>query len=113
MREHENEVADLQKRIEELKKQQNEAKTNKDYRAFQEAIGKIEEAIDGNENEQLAIMEKIEELNSSKPAILDKIDFQKKQLKKKEQALNENFDALIAEIKALEQQQTDLFSGIS
>ncbi|MCD4656423.1 MAG: hypothetical protein K8S87_02650 [Planctomycetes bacterium] len=109
----EEEIAGIERRISELQSKQNEAKSNKDYKGFQDAIEKHRRDIDDFEVQQLEHMEKIDTLNGSKPLIKERIEFQEQQLAKKKKELDDNFDNLSKQIDVLKQRKAELFKEIA
>ena len=108
----EDEIAAIEKRISDLQNKQNEAKTNKDYKGFQDAIIKHRKEIDSFEEQILVHMDKIDELNEGKPSIDKKIKFQEDQLAKKKKELDENYDDLVGQINVLKDQKAEMFKDV-
>ena len=109
----EDEVVETEKRISELRKQQNEAKTNKDYKSFEDAIGKLKSQIDNKEETQLVLMEEIDNINSAKMKIQEKIKFQQKLLDEKKKELDDNYSNLEVKIKEHIDKEINLLSTIN
>jgi len=109
----EEEIAGVERRISDLQNKQNEAKSNKDFKGFQDAIEKHRKDIDDVEVRLLVHMEKIDSLNESKPSILSKINFQEQQHAKKKQELDDNYNNLSKQIDELKQKKTEMLDGIA
>jgi len=108
----EDDIAAIEKRISDLQNKQNEAKTNKDYKGFQDAIDKHRKEIDDFEEQILIHMDKIDELNEGKPVIAEKIKFQEQQLAKKKKELDDNYDVLNEKINKLKDEKSELFKDV-
>lgn len=109
----EEEIAGVERRISDLQSKQNETKSNKDYKGFQDAVEKHRKDIDNLEVRLLVHMETIDSLNESKPAILGKIKFQEQQHSKKKQELDDNYNNLSKQIDELRQKKIELLDGIA
>ncbi len=109
----EEEIAGIERRITDLQSKQNETKSNKDYKSFQDAIEKHRKNIDEIEIRQLLHLEKIDVLNGSKPTISEKIKFQEQQLVKKKQDLDDNYNNLSKQIDDLRNRKAELFTEIA
>lgn len=107
------EVSGISKRINDVRKQQSDSKSNKEFKTFSEFIDKYNADIQAQEEVQLALMEDIEKLEEKKGQINEKQEYLTQQLKLREKELEQNFSVLESQINILVQKQTELFALLS
>jgi len=112
LRQHELDVQAKKDQIAKLRTQQMSLKTNKEFKAMSDEIEGLERSIRRDEDQEIAIMEKIEVSNSAMADQQAALDAEQKEVDEDVKVFDERARELEEELASLREQRKSLLDGI-